>query len=224
MIENGTSAAANRARGTAATRHTHRVHAGMRIALAGAIAALATVGSATGAAASPGHCNPLGRGWCAVVRPSSGPVGTRVVLNGRLNPHVRKRELQAEVYNFRHDPHFLFLMRDDAGPPACEVIGGVHDTHVWITNTGRIHGTFIVGGSTSCNHSTMKAPRFGPGVYTVNLECMSCQVDTFTVTPTAKVLPYTGADPTGILALAGVASLSAGTALVASTRRKGAAN
>jgi hypothetical protein len=124
------------------------------------------------------------------------------------------------VYNFRHDPHFLFLMRDDAGPPACEVIGGVHATHVSITDTGRIHGGFIVGGSTSCNHTTTKAPPLGPGVYTVNLECMACQVDTFTVTATVARLPFTGTESTWILLLAEGTSLTTGTALVASTRKR----
>jgi hypothetical protein len=190
------------------------------MALVGATVALASTTSATGAVASTGKCNPPGHGWCAVVRPSSGPVGTRVVLDGRLDPHVGKRELRAEIYNFRHDPHFLFPMRDDAGPPPCEVIGGVHDTQVSITDTGRIHGSLVVGGSTSCNHSTTKAPPLGPGVYTVNLECMSCQVDTFTVTPPAAVLPFTGAGSMWILLLAGVASLTTGALLVASTRRR----
>ena len=147
--------------GAADTRHTRRVRAGLRIALIGTAVTLASTSSTTGAVASTGNSSPVGLGWCAAVRPSSGPV-----------------------------------------------------------DTGHIVGSFIVGGRTSCNHAMTQAPPLRPGVYTVNLECMSCQVDTFTVTPTATSLPFTGAGSTWILVLAGVTSLTIGALIEASTRRR----
>jgi hypothetical protein len=166
-------------------------------------------------------CQPLhGAAWCAVVTPHSGPIGTRVTITGRIDPGVGQRDLGIYVHNFRVDPGDVFLGRDVPGPPFCEVIGGVHAAHVSVTDSGRIHGSFIVGGSTVCNHSTTPAPPIMPGTYNVTLQCMACQVDTFTVTPTPGTLAFSGSGRLVSVGMVGLMSAVAGVALCRVGRRR----
>jgi hypothetical protein len=170
-------------------------------------------------AASPAAASPCTLAWCASVSPSVGPVGTRVSVQGQIAPANSRPDFQVSLYNLRHSPGFLFLMRDVS--TGCEMMGGVHGAHFSVSEAGVIMGSFIVGGSTDCNHSDAQAPRLSPGTYSVNLGCVACAVDTFTVTDAQGNLPFTGGRSVRNLTLAGLVSLLIGVALVSLVPRRG---
>ena len=197
-------------------RHSARPRT--RFATALALFALLLLAPAT-AEAGPRPCAPdNGLEWCAVVHPTSGPIGTRVTVDGAVNPGLDRNDFRIAVANLRMEPGALFLMRD-TGPPFCEVIGGVHAARFTVTDTGLIHGSFVVGGDTSCNHSYATAPPLTPGVYTVNLGCQACELTNFTVTPGAATLPFTGLGSLGFMTVAGALILAVGTALTTAARK-----
>jgi hypothetical protein len=109
--------------------------------------------------ASPGELPQL------KLRPASGPVGTYVTISGQLNPG----QVRASESYFRH-PAYFNLITDvwadcakaphaypydcSAGPGSlagCELIVGlIHPLISLDTATGRVSGSFAVGGGGSC--------------------------------------------------------------------------
>jgi hypothetical protein len=98
----------------------------------------------------------------------------------------------------------------------------VHAAHLSVSKAGHIHGSFIVGGSAVCNHSTTPAPPITPGRYYVTMQCLACHVDTFSVTPAPGALAFSGGGQMVPIGIAGLISAVAGLALCWVGRRRAA--
>ncbi len=100
------------------------------------------------------------------LRPASGPVGTYVTISGQLNPE----QVRANEPYFQHPayftlitdvwadcakaPHAAYLYDCSTGPASlagCELIVGlIHPLINLDTATGRVSGSFTVGGEGTC--------------------------------------------------------------------------
>jgi hypothetical protein len=186
---------------------------GLVAALVVLVAAVTPAAWATDSRPCPG-----GLAWCATVHPSRGPIGTLVHLRGQIDPGLGPEDTKIYIHNLRADPGAVFLIRDFSSRPSCEFLGGVHAARTRVSDAGVIRGSFIVGGSAACNHSTAKAPPLSPGNYHVNLGCQACSVDEFTVT--RGTLPFSGpGQRAGALLLGGLLAIIAGLALDSAGRR-----
>lgn len=148
--------------------------------------------------------------------PSSGPVGTTVRINGHLS--------RAQIKEFGRllEPPFAYFglitevhrsCSAAAGPcvvgPArlagCELDGGATgQTLTFSRTTGRVHGSFVVGGGGSCFQSQPDSRRHPtlPGRYVLTIGCHACEVAYFTVSPQSTAA--TGAAVAPMLCIAAV--------------------
>jgi hypothetical protein len=133
------------------------------------------------------------------LRPASGPVGTYVTISGQLNPE----QVRANEPYFQH-PAYFNLITDvwadcakaphaypydcSAGPASlagCELIVGViHPLISLDTATGRVSGSFTVGGEGTCfqDRPTEHPQATLPGRYDVAIGCHACSFALFRVT------------------------------------------
>jgi hypothetical protein len=95
------------------------------------------------------------------LRPASGPVGTYVTISGQLNPdqvRATEPEFQRPAYFNLITDVFVGCAKDpgdcSAGPASlagCELIVGLIQPHITLdTATGRVNGSFTVGGEGTC--------------------------------------------------------------------------
>ncbi|HEV2450615.1 MAG TPA: hypothetical protein VGS62_01655 [Streptosporangiaceae bacterium] len=130
------------------------------LALAAGCASSVMTSSAVSRSANPGGLPQL------KLRPASGPAGTYVTIRGQLNPgQVRANESYFRYpayFNLITDvragcakaPHAAYLYDCSAGPASlagCELIVGlIHPLINLDTATGRVSGSFTVGGTGTC--------------------------------------------------------------------------
>ena len=156
------------------------------------LAGSATVGAASWALAAPaGHLK---------LTPAAGPVGSRVTFAGylsrsvvRTNPHLAATDLFLEGETVR-----------------CGLLVYLRSAEVHLNRgTGHVTGAFSIGRRGSCPQSNGTPHRVTPGQYALSVGCLACEVATFSITPEAESLPFTGAAPWP-LAAAGAAALAVG--------------
>ena len=126
--------------------------------------------------------------------PAMGPPGTHVTISGRLTS--AQIPVWAPMLN---NPGFFALVTDLSS--GCELVGAVTNETIHLdAATGRVTGSFVVGGTGICTMSdpdaaTHSAP---PGRYQLAISCAACQVATFTLTKPAATLPATGFPIAGV--------------------------
>lgn len=133
------------------------------------------------------------------LRPASGPAGTYVTIGGQLDPG----QARADEPYFRH-PAYFNLITDvwagcataphaypydcSAGPAGlagCELIVGlIHPLIRLDTATGRVSGSFTVGGDGTCfqDRPAGHPQATLPGRYDLAIGCHACSFALFTVT------------------------------------------
>jgi hypothetical protein len=136
--------------------------------------------------------------------PSSGPVGTRVRITGRITDDL------ATWQTYFRDPGYFDLLRNaTVGVPAgCELLVHAEQESIRMDAAGQVSGSFVVGSTGGCfQRGRSYAP--GAGQYDLAIGCHACGVATFRITG----LPSTGR-PVAPVAAAGLAAVAAGTALL----------
>jgi len=157
------------------------------------VSSAATTSSTGSAPASPEGLPQL------ELRPASGPAGTYVTISGQLGAE----QVRANEPYFRH-PAYFSLITDvwsdcakaphayphdcSAGPASlagCELIAGlIHPLINLDTATGRVSGSFTVGGQGTCfqDRPTAHPQATLPGRYDLAIGCHACSFALFTVT------------------------------------------
>jgi hypothetical protein len=129
------------------------------------------------------------------LRPASGPVGTYVTISGQLTPD-QVRTYESEIQR----PAYFSLITDvladcakdpydcSAGPPSlvgCELIVDlVHPLITLDTTTGRVTGSFTVGGEGTCfqDRPSGDSQATPPGRYDLAIGCHACSFARFRMT------------------------------------------
>jgi hypothetical protein len=157
------------------------------------VSSSATTSGTGSASTSPGGLAQL------ELRPASGPVGTYVTISGHFNPE----QVRANEPYFQH-PAYFSLITDvwadcakalraypydcSAGPASlagCELIVGlIHPLISLDTATGRVSGSFTVGGQGTCfqDRPTQHPQATLPGRYDLAIGCHACSLALFRVT------------------------------------------
>jgi hypothetical protein len=144
-------------------------------------------------------------------------VGTYVRVSGHL-PRGHVEEWRTIFRENADDP--LYGLTGDFG--SCEIIGGIDRLRLVADRDGAVRGSFVVtGGSAPCKQEG-GGPRhaFVPGVYTLDVSCMTCGVAVFTITGSGLGVtgfPHASLDRLMVLALVATAT---GAALAFLGRRR----
>jgi hypothetical protein len=172
------------------------------------VSSSATTSSAGSTSTGPGGLPQL------KLRPASGPVGTYVTISGQLNPG----QVRANGPYFRHPayfnlitdvwadcakaPHAAYLYDCSAGPASlagCELIVDlIHPLITFDTATGRVSGSFTVGGEGTCFQDRPTGHRQAtlPGRYVLAIGAHATSWALFTVTG-SRVVQRAGPAPDG---------------------------
>jgi hypothetical protein len=153
---------------------------------------------------------------CLTATPSSGPVGTRILLSGNLtiNDPWLRRVLNTD---------FIGLIRDVEPSPrhplGCEIIAGGGHPVLRVTRSGRVLDAvpLIVSGRGSCDHFD-RHHDVTPGTYEIFAGCFTCDVAVFRVTRDSPPLASTGA-PIATGAAVGILLIALGACLLLCSRR-----